>query len=95
MALALFWIALGVYTPLFSVLYRYAPGFSYFRSPSKFAYDGLLFLAMLSAFGADALIRSARGTQSPLALSLPARRCSVDSAPGCASALHPPAGIHW
>ena len=70
MALVLLWIALGVHTALFSVLYRYAPGFSYFRAPSKFAYDGVLFLALLAAFGADALMRSARGTRSAAAVAM-------------------------
>ena len=45
------------------MLYRYAPGFSYFRSLGRFAFEAVLFLAMLSAFGADALMRSARGTR--------------------------------
>jgi hypothetical protein len=63
MAIVLLWIAMGAYTPLFPILYRYLPGFAYFRSPSKFVFEAVLFLAMLSAFGTDALIRSPRGAR--------------------------------
>ena len=62
-ALVLLWIALGEHTPLFWLLYRYVPGFSYFRSLARFTFEALLFLAMLAAFGTDALLRSARGTR--------------------------------
>ena len=70
MAIVLLWIATGVYTPLFPILYRYLPGFAYFRSPAKFAFEAVVFLAMLSAFGTDALIRSPRGTRLAAAVAL-------------------------
>ena len=60
LAAVLFLIALGKYTPLFNVLYHYAPGFNKFRGWSKFIYPATLFVVMLSAVGFDALLR--RGT---------------------------------
>jgi hypothetical protein len=57
-ALALLWIALGKHTPLFGLLYRFVPGFSLFRKPSEYCFEFVLFMAMMSAFGIDALIRS-------------------------------------
>lgn len=53
----LFLIALGCYTPLFNVLYHYAPGFNKFRGWSKFIYPATLYLVMLSAVGLDAMLR--------------------------------------
>ena len=69
-ALVLLWIALGKHTPLFWLLYRYVPGFSYFRSLARFSFEALLFLAMLAAFGTDALLRSARGSRFGAAAAL-------------------------
>ena len=60
LAAVLFLIALGKYTPLFNVLYHYAPGFNKFRGWSKFIYPATLFVVMLAAVGFDALLR--RGT---------------------------------
>ena len=56
--LALLWIALGKHTPLFGLLYRFVPGFKFFRKPSEYCFEFVLFMAMMSAFGMDALIRS-------------------------------------
>jgi hypothetical protein len=56
--LALLWIALGKHTPLFGLLYRFVPGFNLFRKPSEYCFEFVLFMAMMSAFGMDALIRS-------------------------------------
>jgi hypothetical protein len=55
MALLLFVLALGAHTPLFDFLYSYVPGFNKFRGLSKFAFDGSIFVALLSAAGFDAL----------------------------------------
>jgi hypothetical protein len=59
MVVVLLCIALGTRTPLFGVLYRLVPGFNLFRRPAAFVFEFVLFAAMLSAFGMDALIRSA------------------------------------
>ncbi len=50
-------LALGVHTPLFSLLYGWLPGFNSFRGTSKFAFQAVVFLALLSGTGLDALIR--------------------------------------
>ncbi len=63
MALVLLSLALGKHTPLFTMLYRYVPGFNLFRSHSKFIFHAGLFAAMLSAFGMDSVLRSARGAR--------------------------------
>jgi hypothetical protein len=56
-ALPLLVLALGVHTPLFDLLYNYAPGFGHFRSWSKFIFPATLFLVLVIASGADALLR--------------------------------------
>jgi hypothetical protein len=50
-------VALGAYTPLFDLLYRWLPFFSSFRGASKFAFPALLFIAALAAAGLDRLLR--------------------------------------
>jgi hypothetical protein len=50
-------LALGVHTPLFDLLYGFAPGFGHFRSWSKFIFPATLFLVIVMATGADALLR--------------------------------------
>lgn len=50
-------LALGVHTPLFKVLYEWAPGFNKFRSNSKFIFLASLFVALLAGIGLDAVIR--------------------------------------
>jgi hypothetical protein len=57
-AVVLLFIALGHRTPLFGLFYRFVPGFNLFRRPAAFTFQLTLFLAMLSAFGMDAMIRS-------------------------------------
>ena len=52
-----FLLALGVHTPLFRLLYDWAPGFGKFRGISKFTFQTALFLVMLAATGFDALLR--------------------------------------
>ena len=51
-------LALGNYTPLFRVLYHYAPGFSHFRGIDKFIWLSALFLSMLAGVGLDHLLRN-------------------------------------
>jgi hypothetical protein len=48
-------LAMGRYTPLFHIVYR-LPGFSSFRGITKFMFLAVMFLAMLSALGLDALL---------------------------------------
>jgi len=50
-------LALGVHTPVFDLLYGYVPGFGYFRNWAKFTFPASLFLVLLVATGADALLR--------------------------------------
>jgi hypothetical protein len=56
-ALPLIVLALGVHTPLFDLLYAFAPGFGHFRSWSKFIFPATLFLVPVIASGADLLLR--------------------------------------
>jgi hypothetical protein len=64
MVVVLLCIALGDNTPLFGLLYRVVPGFNLFRRPEAYAFEFMLFMALLSAFGMDALIRSAAGAKT-------------------------------
>ena len=50
-------LALGIHTPLFDLLYRFAPGFGHFRGWSKFTFPATLFLVLVIATGADFLLR--------------------------------------
>ena len=50
-------LALGVHTPVFDLLYRFAPGFGRFRGWSKFIFPATLFLVLVIATGADVLLR--------------------------------------
>jgi len=50
-------LALGVYTPLFRILYDFLPGFSRFRGSSKFSCPAMMFFVMAIGQGADVLIR--------------------------------------
>ena len=57
-------LALGSYTPLFPLLYRFAPGFGRFRGWSKFSYPAMLLLVVVAATGFDVLLRDrARGAR--------------------------------
>jgi len=53
-------LALGVHTPLFQLLYNYAPGFNKFRGMSKFTFPASLFLVALAAHGFDRMMRLPR-----------------------------------
>ena len=50
-------LALGVHTPVFDLLYRFAPGFDRFRGWSKSIFQATLFLGLVMATGADILLR--------------------------------------
>jgi hypothetical protein len=50
-------LALGVHTPMFNLLYQFAPGFDRFRGWSKFIFEANLFLIMAMATGLDLLLR--------------------------------------
>ncbi|MBX3413779.1 MAG: hypothetical protein KF708_13895 [Pirellulales bacterium] len=55
-------LALGGHTPLFRVLYDYAPGFNSFRGNAKFLFPAVLFAVALAATGLDTLLRQPRAT---------------------------------
>lgn len=63
-------IALGAQTPLFGLLYRIVPGFDLFRRPAAFAFQVIPFVAMLSAYGMDLLIRSSPRAKAAAAVLL-------------------------
>ncbi len=71
-AVVLFTLALGRYTPLFEPLYHHAPGFDKFRGWSKFLYPATLFVVMLAATGFDALLRRKTIPRTPGAVLLAA-----------------------
>ncbi len=84
-------VALGANTPLFTFLYRYAPGFGRFRGWSKFTYPAMLFLVVLAASGFDTLLRGNRPPRHGAALAillgsgaLELAAIWIDSAPGTA-----------
>jgi hypothetical protein len=54
----MFVLALGKNTPLFGLLYDYAPGFDRFRSLSKFTFFCAVFLALFAAAGLDRILRA-------------------------------------
>ncbi len=56
MIVILFVLALGKNTPLFGLLYDYAPGFDRFRSLSKFAFFCAVFMALFAAVGLDRIL---------------------------------------
>jgi arylsulfatase A-like enzyme len=71
LAVVLTLLALGRYTPFYALLYHTLPLLSYVRAPSKFLFFATLFLASLTAIGADRLIadpKGARRTVPPLLL---------------------------
>jgi hypothetical protein len=64
-------LALGYHTPLFKLLYYYAPGYNTFRGSAKFALFGVLFLSILSALGLDQLnVRDRVAARRRLAVAL-------------------------
>lgn len=57
LAVLLFWIALGAYTPLFHLMYWFLPGISSFRTIAKFGIPGCVFLILLAGIAFDDIIR--------------------------------------
>jgi hypothetical protein len=70
MAVGLLILALGAHTPLFTVLYRWFPGFDKFRGTSKFVFLASLFLSLLAGMGLDVIIRRQRAPGALIAGSL-------------------------
>jgi hypothetical protein len=68
MALVMFLLALGSYSPLFPLLYAYLPGLNRFRGDSKFIFQAMLFMSLLAGIGFDALAE--RGRRRGLAAGL-------------------------
>ena len=60
MAVVLIVLALGSHTPLFKLLYYYAPGFDKFRGSAKFLFLASLFIALLAGIGLDRLLKGFR-----------------------------------
>jgi len=63
-------IALGSHTPLLRLLYDVVPGFDRLRHPFFYEFDALIFIALLSAFGMDSVIRSGQGAKAAAAVLL-------------------------
>ncbi len=59
-ALIVFILALGSYTPLFPVLYKYAPGFNVLRGSAKLMLPASLFMALLMGAGFQAFYKARR-----------------------------------
>jgi hypothetical protein len=57
-------LALGAHTPMFALLYAFAPGFGHFRSWSKFIFPAALFLVLVVAAGADMLLRGKKPSRT-------------------------------
>lgn len=68
MALAFLFVAMGRYTPIYTVL-LYVPGFSMFRGPSKFLIVFILLGGLLAGIGVDHL-RTRQGSDSSKKLAL-------------------------
>jgi hypothetical protein len=54
-------LALGAYSPLFTFLYDYVPGFNRFRANAKFIIEASLALVMLAGAGLDRLLHDPKG----------------------------------
>jgi hypothetical protein len=61
LALVLLVLALGRYTPVYGVLYRFVPGFDLLRAPSKFLFFAALFGALLAGMGMERLLHERPG----------------------------------
>ena len=53
-------LALGAYTPLFQVLFKWLPGFAKFRGTAKFLFLASMFLIVLAGIGLDKLLKEKR-----------------------------------
>jgi hypothetical protein len=58
--IVLFVLALGVRTPLFTLLYHWVPGFNLFRGFSKFVIFMNFFVVLLAAYGLERLLADGR-----------------------------------
>lgn len=54
-------LAMGKYTPLLKLLYTYIPGFNLFRGNSKWIFLNAFSIAVISGFGADAVVKGIDG----------------------------------
>lgn len=57
-------LAMGKYTPLLKLLYAYLPGFNIFRGSSKWIFLNAFSIAVISGFGADAVLKGFDGLKS-------------------------------
>lgn len=60
-------LAMGAYTPLFSLVYRWLPEAGHIRGPSKFIGVASAFAALLAAMGLDALSKAKPGERTGIA----------------------------
>jgi len=60
MTLVLILLAVGSYTPLFTALYDWLPGFSHFRAAARFGIFAVMFVSLLAAMGWDVLEKGSR-----------------------------------
>ena len=62
MVVLLMALALGKYTPVFALAYRWAPGFDFFRAPARFMFYVALFIALLAGIGLNLLAERNKAT---------------------------------
>jgi hypothetical protein len=73
-------LALGSYTPVFGWMFE-LPGFSNFRSPSKFMFPASLFASILIGLGVDAAIQGKiTGKSVPIAVGITGAICLIGAA---------------
>jgi len=90
-------LALGVYNPLYYVLYRLVPGFSLFRVPARWLYLYVVGMSLLAGLGFEELVSLSRP------LTRPARWCALLGlalavAVVCLIVLEPPSAtviLYW
>jgi len=71
--------ALGPATPLFELVYRWAPGFRWLRTPARVFFPASLAVAILAGMGAQRLAKGQAGWSTPVALAAGALTLALGS----------------
>jgi hypothetical protein len=72
-----FFLALGAYNPFYFLLYKFVPGFAFFRAPARWLYLYTFGVAMLSGMGAGILAEGRFTLPSPLPILKKQRRLLI------------------